>query len=543
MHRQLVALIVPCLSPRVAAQAIRYVDVRPALRPAVAHATLKNVEQRRKSIGLVNNLVLSVLYALLSMPTYAAGAAEGGREQALEMIQQDQLVGPAIIDTEAFLDNYDFAYEIESESAVTIVAEVDQPIVLATGSEVTLQVAIATNTADYFPTTSFSYVLLIDDPTVFEEPAAYASLRNALARIVAGSGDRVRLYLFRPDSDELTLVRSRQDVDAALDLMESRSSRANRDDLLRRLYLSAESIASLSPTKYLWIIGRPVAESARDLGDLESTMATYRQPFSEVSFAGYDESFRADTINRLVRRFGGNSYFFDDPADIEAVINDDFEYYSRPAVGNLRLFVFEPAVETDTRLVRAYEQQAMGPGEHHTFHVRMTVPSQYQHSAEVLSRRDALVPNWITSETIHSTDVLPPLQDEYPLASIVFEYFDYSTGRTQYGQRSVVISYTDDYALWRESTNLIVDRNELILRTASVLESIGVALSRRMYSDALNQLVEHIELLSVFNREHPDREIAEDIESLCQYRGNIVELTEDPSRNRQIRSELRRLTY
>jgi hypothetical protein len=64
-----------------------------------------------------------------------------------------------------------------------------------------------------------------------------------------------------------------------------------------------------------------------------------------------------------------------------------------------------------------------------------------------------------------------------------------------------------------------------------------------MYSDALNQLVEHIELLSVFNREHPDREIAEDIESLCQYRGNIVELTEDPSRNRQIRSELRRLTY
>jgi hypothetical protein len=340
------------------------------------------------------------------------------------------------------------------------------------------------------------------------------------------------MFLFLQKDELLEEIAWQTDIPGLLARARDQSKVTNPERALQRMLAAGEAISAPGPAKYLWILGKPVADSRADIMDIAYLYAAYGSTTTEISFCGYDESFRPETVNRFVTKFGGNSYYISEPREIAGIIRDDFAFYRRPAVSDLAVSVHAAGVSARREPVRHYTQRSMGPEEHHTFLVQLEVPSRDEYEALLMRRRYERY-----GEQVKAEEVQPP--EIYPLAYVTYHYYNLVLDRMEYGSRGIVVGFEDDYENYRLSQNVYVVKNMTIIGTARLLKNVSRLLLSRSFEEAIIAIRDHVKTLENVNRWVNDPLITEDIATLNEYKILIAEHKQDPARGK-IYYELRR---
>ncbi|MFW6137652.1 MAG: hypothetical protein ACOC7U_00630 [Spirochaetota bacterium] len=233
-------------------------------------------------------------------------------------------------------------------------------------------------------------------------------------------------------------------------------------------------------------------------------------------------------MNRIVRQYGGNSYYISPSRDLSTIIREDFSFYQRPAVSDLLVSVHALGPSPQQSPVRTYTQRSMGPDEHHTFLVQMKVPSQIDY-LDMLHKK--------------GEEEKPQVPESYPLAFVTYQYYSHAKEKMEYGSEKISVVYGMDYAEYRLSVNPRVVKNMAILSTARLLEETAARLQSRDFERAIISIRNHVKTLEKVYRTMNDPLISEDIDTLNRYKALIAEQKRNPDRSLKIFLELRRRRY
>ncbi|MFW6181318.1 MAG: hypothetical protein ACOC8N_06170 [Spirochaetota bacterium] len=477
----------------------------------------------------MKTLWLIIVLACSASLVFAGGAKEAGRAPVSDLVSEGSFVAEVYIDEESYLDDYRFEYSPAEGAALSVFVDVDKPLVFHWGDVVTVQVAVTTNDKSFYPEAAFSYVLFFNDQDSLHDERAFSEVAAALRELLRTKTRTQRMFIFLQNDGLLEEIAGQTDIPGLLARAREQSKVTNPEKALQRMLAAGEAIGGPGPAKYLWILGKPVADSKSDIMDIAYLYAAYGSTTTEISFCGYDESFRPETVNRFVTKFGGNSYYISESRKLADVIRDDFAFYRRPAVSDLAVSVHAAGVSARREPVRRYTQRSMGPEEHHTFLVQLEVPSRDDYAALVVRKRYG---EQVKVEAVQHPEV-------YPLAYVTYQYYNGVLDRMEYGARSVVVGYEDDYENYRLSQNVYVVKNMTIIGTARLLKNVSRLLLSRNFEEAIITIRDHVKTLENVNRWVDDPLITEDIATLNEYKILIAEHKQDPARGK-IYYELRR---
>jgi hypothetical protein len=470
-----------------------------------------------------------LLLSLVIVPLFPGGQAESGRVAAMDMVGEGTFVAEAFLDEESFLDDYRLEHTPAPDAALSVFMDVDKPLVFHWGDVVTLQISVATTDESFYPAVPFSYVLFFNDPESLEDENTVAAIAATLNEILDQKKPEQRLYVFLQQEERVEELSQGSNLTELLDKAKTQAQRTNPERALESMLTVGQAINDSGIKKYLWILGKPVADSKADIQDVKYLIAAYGSTSTEISFCGYDESFRPETVNRIVRQYGGNSYYISNPQDLPGTIRKDFKYYQKPAISDLVVSVHAVGASAQRAPVRTYTQRSMGPEEHHTFLVQMEVPSR------------SVYHNSLPREEGEQEE--PDLPNSYPLAFATYQFYNHVTGKIEYGADQISVSYEDDYTEYRLSTNPLVVKNIAIVGTAQLLKQVALLLQSRRFEEALIVIRDHVKRLETVNRTIKDPLVEEDIATLNKYKALIAEQKKNPVRGAKIFLDLGRRKY
>ena len=474
-------------------------------------------------------LVTMIFIIIAPVFLIASGQKEAGRDTVKNMVSEGQFVAKSFVDVEAYLDDYRLEYTPDKDAALSVFVEVDKPVTFYWGDTITLQVVVATSNKDFFPIVPFSYVLFFNDPDIFKNRDMSSKIAMALKKLIIQKKPGERIFVFLQKDNLLEEIAWDADINDLLHRAEIQAQRTNPEVVLEHMLVAGESINSSAPTKYLWVLGKPFADSKADIRDISYLIAAYGSTATEISFCGYNGSFRAETVNRIVNQYGGNSYYISDNKDISSIISDDYTFYQRPAVSNLLVSVHTCGISPQQSPIRIYTQNSMGSDEYHTFLVRMKVPSQIEYQNMLKKSKDEKE----KQET----------PENYPLTIVTYQYYNHTNGKMEYGSKAVSVKYGSDYAEYRLSANPRVEKSKAIINTARLLRIIASQVRSRQFERAIISIRNHVKMLENVNRFFNDPLIAEDIATLKQYKILIAEQKRNPGKGVKIYYELGRRKY
>mgnify|MGYP006285471521 FL=1 len=476
---------------------------------------------------------------------YAGGQAETGRESAVELVEQGSFVASTYLDLESILDDYAFPYEAGDDEVLSVYLDVEKPLCAEWGSSTMLQVSLISAGEEHFREAPLHYVVFPYSAALFDDSELEAALERSLGALLSQKASRQTIWMFLRRDRELVEITAAGQIRGLLERAErQRGSGSGEEALLglinaeRDLRAALEAgrrLADERPTKYLWILDKPVAGSEGELEELSSTIAGFGRSDTEISYLGHGPEFRPQTVNTLMKRFGGNSYYVTDAADLADTIERDFAYYRRPAISDLRIAVHSLGALPAQQPVREYTQVTMGPDEHHLFLVPFNVPARLSYAKSRLGVLGEYEADAVREELDRT--------DSYPLAYVTVSYYDHGRERMVYGHEEARVRYTTDYEAAMEGQNAHVARNLTILDTYRLFQEVSFQLQSGNYIDPLMSLNDQAGRLARLNAAEADELVAEDIELIEQYKAIIVENRDNPLRGIKTWSEIRRRAY
>lgn len=494
---------------------------------------------------MYRSMIVAAIALGVAGGAFAAGEAEGGRDVALDIVEEGSYVAPSYVDLERVLDDYSFPYEAAGPGSLSVYLDVLNPLVPDWGGSTTLQVSLLTAGQQRFAQVAVDYIVFAYSKELFEQSDMRAALGGALAELLEIRESDQAVWIYFRKEREVVEVTDTRSVARLLERAAEQIDTPTIQDALRRrveaerdLRLLLEAGAELPgdrPRKYLWILDKPIADTAGDLRDVAAIIAGYGDTDTEVSFLGHGDSFRAETVNTFVSRFGGNSYYARDAADLHQTIIDDFAFYRRPAVGDLRIEVHSLGAVPSAGPIRVYALPSVGCDEPHVFMTTLAVPSRLEYTQRLLGSMGQYA----------YEDVEARLEEvrSYPLAYVTIRYDDHATGERVHEYRTVSVSYTQDYAKLMEARNPTVERNLAIMDTFRLLGDVADNLRYGNYIDPLLEINDHIRRLERLNDTVGDELIAEDVAMLRDYKATIRENRDSPLRGLKTWREIGRRRY
>jgi len=453
---------------------------------------------------------------------YSNGQAESGRASVSNVINSDSYAASSYLDLDTIIDDYEYPYTIDEEKTIdfNIAPSIHESLLI--GGNIDIQVAFKTNEKDFFRKSDINYVLFFNDNDLLSNDEYIRSIQTSLRKVLSEKSQRTQIYLFSMKDLTVKPINTIDAVSGNIEVLrdeavanDAESNRDSRDDLEKLLSNLPES--SL-PYKILWAFDKPIAENAKEFDDLFGIIAGLVDSDTEISFTGHNENFRANTVNRVIDVFGGNSYYFSSPRDLADVINDDFQYYSYQAISDLDIKIYGLSnFAPDIISHRFYK--SMGCNENHTILSNLQLPPQK--SIE------------LDSEKI----------SEMPKAFVMISYFDHKDNMKKYLSEEIYINYTNDYAKMMRSQESFVLRNRTILTTFELINNIPDKLRYNNYPETLVEIASQIENLEDINIVFDDSMIREDIDLLKKYRTIIYENKDDIFKSIKLFSDLRNKDY
>lgn len=471
---------------------------------------------KKKTLVLVTTILFPVLI-------YGAGEADGGRDSVTAMVQEGSFVAASYLDYEFILDDYEFPYKAQPDAALSVFLDVEKPLVPEWGDENALQISLSTAPEEFFPERSFDYVIFPYAEELFDDDDLLSGLKRALRALLTRKSEGQRIWFFFRKTGELVELTSAYQISRYLERAEEQLETRTVGDAVRRLAEAERDLealltaadASAAPRKYLWLLDKPLADTAADFRSITGIISGYGDSSTEISFCGFGDSFRAQTINTFVKTFGGNSYFVVDGADMEETIIDDFAFYRRPALNDLEIRVYSLGAHPRGQVVKEYRLVSVGPDEQHVFLAHLPVPSRLEYTKTMLTS--------LGTYSAVDTERMINEHNSYPLAYVTISYFDQHLGSYAHSDMMATVNYTSDYDLYMNAQSSLLRKNLTILETYNLLGSVAARLSYGNYVDAIVDLGAHIKKLERLNIVEADPLVQEDIELLVQYKQLILE--------------------
>lgn len=466
-----------------------------------------------------------LILAVLAVPAVAfgAGQADAGRDSVTAMVSEGSFVAGSYLDYEYILDDYQFPYEPQSDTALSVYLDVEKPLIPEWGDENVLQVSLSTAPKEFFPETDFDYVVFPYAEELFTNTDLLDGIKRALRTLLLQKNGGQRIWFFYRKEGALEELTAAYQIDRYLERAEEQLEAITVDDAVRRLAEAEKDLKAMltsagaggNPKKYLWILDKPLANTANDFRNISGIISGYGNSSTEISFCGFGDSFRAGTINTFVRAFGGNSYYVNDGPDLEKTILDDFDFYSRPALNDLEICVYPLGAQPEGNALKEYRLVSMGPDEQHAFLTRIPVPSRLNYTK---ARLMSLGPY----SAADAEDRMAQYRS-YPLAYVTIRYFDQRQGKYVYKDMATSVEYTSDYEAYMSNRSFLLQKNLAILETYTLLGSVASQLSYGVYLDPVMSLDAHIRKLERLNLVEMDPYITEDISMLIEYKRLILE--------------------
>ena len=480
------------------------------------------------------SLILVLLCSCTTLAFAAAEAEESGRDMAMDFVDEGSLVAGSFLDAESVIDDYGFPYAIPEGDSFAVFVESDKPLSYVWGDTITVQVAVATNSEEFFAEQPFNYVLFFNDPGILDEDSAREAIARTLRSLVAGSGAGQDLFIYLHADERLVQVTSYGSALAALREAASKEWTASPDRTLEALLRTADEELEGESNRFLWLLGRPIANQVYGFDRVSTVITALRGPETEISYCGFSDALRPRTVNELVRSFGGNSYYIADASELPDIIERDFDFYARPALSDLRIRVHALGGNPQPQAVREYRRRSIGADEHNTILARILVPS-LAGGASVAAGGAGQPVQMNVPSTANLVNLLPV---EQPIALVDYQYTDRRDGSLHRGSRVVTVSYTADYDEYVGAWNYRVIKNTAAVATFATLADVAQFVRYRGFDQAILHLDAQVELLRQLLHFVDDPLIPQDIAFLSAYKRQILELKRDPNRSQAIADQL-----
>jgi hypothetical protein len=458
--------------------------------------------------------ILFMIHIQFIAPLWSNAQADTGRSSAMSTLDSGKFVSSSIIDTESILSEYSNPYKLITEFAATIDMSASNLNILLTGGEIHIQVALQTNKEDFFQKRDINYIIFINEDGLLKDVGYQKALQSGINAILGTKEAETSVYVYLRYINQLKLLETKETATQTIeDLIshsknqESISLQDSRKDLEKLLQILPEN---KRPNKIFWLFSKSIADSANDIDDLYSIIAGLSSTTTEITYCGYSEKFRAAIVNPIVRKFGGESYFFTSNEELKEILKKNFLFYTLPAVSNLRIEIL--GLEELKPVIRQWDyygyEEIIEERHNRNIFVRSIGPNESRIYLEPFS--------------------IPPVEGDmtHQVCLIVISYYDHYTDSYKYLSKKIEIYYTADSNEIAQSDNFNVSRNVEILRTYTLINSLPDYLRRKNYSTPLILLWEQIERLEYLNRIEHDQMIEDDIRMLQKYK-ELIYLNKD----------------
>ncbi len=485
------------------------------------------------------SLILVLLCHCTTFAFAAAEAEQSGRDMAMDFVDEGTLVAGSFLDAESVIDDYGFPYGIPDGDPFAVFVESDKPLSYVWGDTITVQVAVATNSEEFFPEQPFNHVLFFNDPGILDEDPVRQSIARTLGSLVARSAPGQDIFIYLHADQRLVQVGSYSSALSALREAAGKERTASPDRTLEALLRTANEELEGESTRFLWLLGRPVANQVYGFDRVRTVITALRSAETEISYCGFSDALRPRTVNELVRSFGGSSYYIADASELPDIIERDFDFYARPALSDLHIRVHALGGNPQPQAVREYRRKSLGPNEHRTILARILVPSLAGSAS--LAAGGAGQP--VQMNVPSTADLAGLLPVEQPIALVDYQYTDRRDDSLHRGSRVVRVSYTTDYDEYVAAWNYRVIKNTAAVGTFTTLADVAQFVRYRSFDQAISRLDAQIEVLRQLLHFVDDPLIPEDIAFLSAYKRQILDLKRDPNRSQAIADQLGRRRY
>lgn len=456
---------------------------------------------------------ISILTLLLFNFTmiYSNGDMESGRDSAMSLVDSDSYVSSSYLDLDAILDDYKYHYEINPNESITFDISTSYKSIHEIGDRLHIQVSLKTNELEFFNKSNFNYIIYINNIEIIEDDNYITSIFDAITEILVNKNTESKIFLFLKKDSKLFEVQQKDDLTELRSILFEQTN-SSITDSFKEAKKDLEDLLSVSinndlPNKYFWIFDKPIADSEKDISDIFGAIAGLGNNRTEISFCGNSSNFRASTVNRITKQFGGNSYYFKNNEDLYEKLVKDYKFYNYPTVSDLDIKYYNLTRNTP-ELVKHITTKNLGPGEYHTYISEIEIPS-----------KKYLILNDIS--TIDENELFIP-------SVVLIKYYDHKLSKNIYLSKNLEITYTDDLQEQYNSFDSIVLLNKAIKDTYALISDLSYELRRNRYTDSLIKLENQIEVLEYLNSFNNDKLISEDIELLKKYKKLIYDNKDNP---------------
>lgn len=463
-------------------------------------------------------IIFSIMFLLLGYSLFSYASAESGRDSAMDLVDSSSYVSSSYIDLDSILDDYTYPYIIDTNESITFNIAASYESYMEIGGPLSVQVSFKTNEYEYFKDVDFNYIIYINNIELIEDKAYLNSIKASLIELLNKKSSSSNILVYLKKDNKAINIKSKTDITNLIKVLPAQTNK-NITDSFREAKKDLENlIKSVSdnnlPNKFFWVFDKPIAKSQKDINDIFSIIAGLGNYNTEVSFCGNSENFRAGTVKKIVDQFGGNSYYFEDPNDLKDTLTEDYNFYRRPAISDLKIEIYD--LSDNPRIIKDIKINSMGSGEHHTYLSTVNIPYK----------------KYVNSNT-----------KIYKGTLVKIEYFDRKAAKKRYYSEYVEIEYTDELNSQYNTEDKWVIRNRTIQDTYNLVIGVSNDLRNNWYSNALLKLENQIEVLEKLNTSHQDKLIEEDIELLRKYKKLIYENKDNPLNAFKTFSELSRKKY
>jgi len=472
---------------------------------------------------------LCLLFLIYVAPNvFAGGAQQSGRDMGQDSIEGGQFAGAQSVDAYAFINDYDFPFETNTNEDLSVFVRLENERALTIGSNLNLFVGLRVNERDFFERNEGNYIVFIHNPEILLREDWEKSFADVLGRIFLSMQSDAVFGIFNPFADEIMVIQNINSIQNILNEIKQTRKVFNSSNILEQSFRFMEAIDNDLNTRFLWVTDSDLLRGSTSESDIQYfnfLMRLQSQNRISFSYLGYGEVPNWTTMNNALRNVGGNTYYINSPAELEDIIWEDFEKYIHPTISNIRMNLtiypwvtearfdyrsewyplvnFRPTTDFYTH-TRSNEILNMDFDDHRIY--------QYYLRLGAISATEA---NVFFRDTVKDGNI--------PIGFVTVQYYSFNEGRTIYRSYPLVVRYTEDYDEYALHFNHEVRKFTILQNTAFILNELSQLINRRDYFTAILLVNSQINLLEAFLQEEYDEMIEKDIESLRLNRNLLMD--------------------
>ena len=434
------------------------------------------------------------IFALICMATslFAFQIRSSGRDAIQNSLKNGEIPTQVGIRSDLYLDDFAFPYKNRTGEAVSVFVQQEKSLAYLNGDENSVQVAIKTNSSEFFPQRDVNYVIFVTNPAFVQTEKGRAVFSDSVTQILAEKSENSKIYFYIPENEKVALVSNEEELSTVLDEL-ALSEKSN--DIAGSL----ETIANLSSEPSNVLPWEVLCVSEQDMfKNSFDEQSFFQLPFAHknISFAYVGYGIQSDwkQVTEKAEKLDVSLYYENTYKSLTNRIVSDFSKFSHYKLENLEVrIVYAPDVKMNPR---NFKLGNLGIEESHIILEKVAVPSFFALKKDVEIAPDFPF-NYVNVSVKYE---LPVLDENGNLTKNVF-----------YKVYPLSIQYSENPTDIEGSRNAIVEKNAILKNSSLVYFQVERLIDMGFKNQSLSLIENQITDLEKIFATYPDRQIEVEI--------------------------------